>query len=577
MTIQMPQFPQANSQPEPDVERIDRVRYSRTTFFFARVILSIIFWDLLIGRIPFLGRIPRRNRSHRLRLVARRFRVIAADMGGVMIKLGQFLSARVDVLPPEIIEELLGLQDEVPPVDQTEVDEALTRELGNPLDIFAEIEKEVMGAASLGQTYRAWLRTPEPNSPSIPVVIKVQRPNIESLVYTDLAALRVVAKWIMRYRPISSRADVPALMEEFAVTLWEELDYKSEVKNAAQFAEMFEGYEGLHTPKFYEEHCTDRVLVMENVEGLKLTELDRIREIGIDPHQVADRLVDAYFSQVFEKSFFHADPHPGNLFLRERPDKPRADGEPMPFDLIFIDFGMMGRVSAETRNLLQQVLISVTTRNARGLTKAYDELGFFLQDADLERIAEAQEKILNQVWGRDLADLANPDMGEIQELGSEFKDLLFDFPFQVPQNFIYLGRALGMLSGLSSMLNPTINPWFYIEDYGQRMLRSRETRQATGDYLLKTAREYAQIPGQVKHVLGEIERGKLKLQVKPDRKLEQQLDRLEKRGKQLNTTVVTAALLICGTILYVSAEPRLASIFWTLSGTIYLWSGWRNL
>ena len=248
----------------------------------------------------------------------------------------------------------------------------------------------------------------------------------------------------------------------------------------------------------------------------------------------------------------------------------------MPFDLIFIDFGMMGRVSAETRNLLQQVLIAVTTRDARGLTQAYDELGFFLPGADLERISEAQAKVLNQIWGRDLADLAKPDMGEIKELGAEFKDLLFDFPFQVPQNFIYLGRALGMLSGLSTMLNPTINPWFYIEDYGQRMLRSRETRQATGDYLLNTAREYAKIPAQLKRILGDAERGNLKLQFKPDRKLEQQLDRLEKRSRQFNTTIVSTAFLLCGTLLYTNLEPQLASIFWSISGITFVWSGWRN-
>ena len=556
-------------------EAIDRLRYFRITSFFARIILSVVFWDLFVARAWLIGPSVKASRPERFRKMSRRFRYLAVDMGGVLIKLGQFLSARVDILPPEIILELVGLQDEVPPIPHNEIDAVIRSELGNPDQIFTRVEKEPLAAASLGQTHRAWLRLPDRDVEDA-VVIKVQRPRIERLVRTDIAALRIVARWVMRYRPIRSRANVPALMEEFGEVLWEELDYKLELTNAGQFASMFESYDGLHIPRFYDQYCTGRVLVIENVEGLKITDVEQINALGIDSKQVADRLLDVYYIQVFDNAFFHADPHPGNLFLRARPDKPHAEDESTPFDLIFIDFGMMGRIPEETNQLLRTMLVSMTTRNARKLTETYQKLGFFLPGADLERITEAQERILDQIWDRNLLDLAQPDMAEVADIGSEFNDIIFDFPFQIPQNFIYLGRAVGILSGLSALLNPTINPFGYIEDYGKRILGSQQLGAIGRDAVVETFREYAGIPAQLKRVLDDAEKGKLKLQFKPDRKTEQQLERLERRSRQLNGSVVSVAMLLAGTILYVSEEPTMGISFWCVAAASHLWSSLRN-
>lgn len=562
--------------PSTDTNEIDRMRYLRITTFFARIILSIVFWDLLVGRVWLIGPGVKARRPERYRRMSRRFRFLAVDMGGVLIKLGQFLSARIDILPPEIILELVGLQDEVPPIPGEEIQAVIYAELGDPLRIFTRVEQEPLAAASLGQTHRAWLPVEGQPEQLEAVVIKVQRPNIERTVRTDIAALRVVARWVMKYRPIRSRANVPALMEEFGDVLWEELDYQLELNNAGQFATMFQNYEGLYIPRFYDDYCTNRVLVIENVEGLKITEVDKLTELGIDSKQVADRLLDVFYVQVFDNAFFHADPHPGNLFLRARPDRPHADDEPTPFDLIFIDFGMMGRIPDETNELLRTMLVSMTTRNATKLTETYAKLGFFLPGADLDRITEAQERVLDQVWDRELLDLANPNMDEVQELTGDFTDLIFDFPFQIPQNFIYLGRAVGILSGLSALLNPTINPFSYIEDYGKRILSSQQLGAIGRDAVVETLREYAAIPNQLKRVLTDAEKGKLKLQFKPDRKTELQLERLERRSRQLNGNVVTAATLLAGTILYVSEEPTVGITFWSISAVNYLWSTWRN-
>lgn len=553
----------------PQEEGIDRRRYLRITTFFASVILSVIGNDLILGRVPLLKARVKNGRSERFRMFARRFRDLAAEMGGVMIKLGQFLSARVDVLPPEIILELIGLQDEVPPVDLAEIEGVLTAEFGDIDQRFQTFDKEPLAAASLGQTHRATMVTAEGVRD---VVVKVQRPDIESIVRTDLSALRTVAKWVMAYEPIRRRADVPALMEEFAVTLWEELDYRLEVENAERFRGMFAEYDGLVVPEFYEEACTGRVLVIENVSNLKITDTQELSEAGVDLGALADRLLDVYYRQVFDEAFFHADPHPGNLFVRPRPDLVTETTASTPFDLIFIDFGMMGRIPEGTLEILSRVLISMVTQNAAGLTQAFDELGFFLPGADLERISEAQSKVLEQIWGRGLVDLANPDMAEVKELGNEFKDILFAFPFQVPQNFVYLGRALGILSGLSVSLNPTIDPFTYIEKYGQKLLRRQQADLFNSDSLLNWLREMATLPVRVKRVVDSAESGTLKLNVKPDKQTSLRLDKLEKRSRQLNSTITSAALLTCGTILYVNSSPDLAVGFWVMSGILFLWS-----
>lgn len=532
--------------------RIDRARYQRITFFFARVIIHLVWWDIVLRQV-MPGRVLA-SRSERWRLLARRFRQLAVEMGGVLIKLGQFLSTRVDVLPSEIIDELRGLQDEVPPVETEAILAVIEDELGGLSERFREIETEPMAAASLGQVHRAWLQADEAQGDGA-VVIKVQRPGIVQLVQTDLAALRVVARWIMYYPPIRRRADVPALMEEFARTLWEELDYEQEADNVERFAQMFAGDEGVYIPAVYRRHSTGRVLVLENVEAIKITDVAGMEAAGIDSKEVAARLLDVYLKQVFEEGFFHADPHPGNLFVQpcaqpvQEVDE-EEEAPSRPFRLIFVDFGMVGRIETLRSESLRKVLFSATQRDAQGLTEAYQELGFFLPGVDLERIAEAQEVMLDRLWGRNLMEMTRPDPQEVQELAKEFRDILFEFPFQVPQNFIYLGRAIGMLSGLASTLDPQFDPWYQVETYGMTLLRRRETQQLGVESVVETVKLLVQLPLQLQRVLTAAERGRLRVEAAPDRQMVRQMDRLERKITQLQMTIVGATGVLSAVLFY---------------------------
>jgi predicted unusual protein kinase regulating ubiquinone biosynthesis (AarF/ABC1/UbiB family) len=537
-----------------DSYTIDRQRYRLILIFFARVIAHFIWWDLLYARLPIIGHAARRSRPRRYRLLARRFRGLAVLMGGVMIKLGQFLSTRVDILPPEITEELQGLQDEVPPEPPERIFSVLRQDLGDLSDRFARIEERPLAAASLGQAHRAWLLPEEEGGGETAVVVKIRRPGIEDTVATDLAALRIVARWFMRYKPIGRRANVPALMEEFAATLWEELDYLSEADNAERFAKMYADSAQIYIPIVYRQHSTARVIVLEDVTAIKITDVAAMEAAGISPPEVANVLLDAYFQQVFRTGFFHADPHPGNLFIRPYPEGSwdEAAGGERPFHLIFVDFGMVGSVPELMGENLSKLLVGVTRRDAYELTAALQSLGFFLPGADLERITEAFRTLLDRIWGRKLLELAQPDPREVQELSREFRDVLFDFPFQIPLNFIYLGRALGIVSGLVSQLNPEINPWYYFEKYGMEMIREQQTAEMNWQTLIEAIRPYLETPGQVRRILFMLENGRLRVQSVRDAETNR---RLEKRLNQLSWSLLGAAGMVSATLLYLNRKP----------------------
>ncbi len=526
-------------------------RYRRILLFFSGAIIHFIWWDVLWGRAPFVRDWVRQSRPNRFRRWARRFRLLAVEMGGVMIKLGQFFSSRVDVLPPEITEELQGLQDEVPPAAWADIALVLRADLGDINARFARFDQEPLAAASLGQVYRAWLWPEEPGGAlGASVVVKVQRPNIAQIVRIDLSALRVVTRWVQRYPPIGRRADAPALMDEFARTLWEELDYEAEANNAEKFAQMYAGSEEIIIPAVYRDHSAACVIVLEDVEAIKITDMAAMAAAGIDSKQVAERLLETYFGQIFKEGFFHADPHPGNLFVRPYPESIWDPDEPRQFWLTFVDFGMVGRVPDLMGDNLRKMLVSVTQRDARQLTEAYSDMGFFLPGADLDRITEAQATVLDRIWGRNLLDLARPDPKEMQEWGFEFRDLLFEFPFQIPQDFIYLGRCLGMVSGLVSLLDPEINPWHQIEKFGEELISSQELREFGMETAWQLVRPYLSAPARVQKLLDAVEQGRLKVQTVPDRETLRRLDRIEKRLGQIAWSIFGAAGMISATLFY---------------------------
>jgi predicted unusual protein kinase regulating ubiquinone biosynthesis (AarF/ABC1/UbiB family) len=322
-----------------------RGRYLRILTFFAGVIVRFIYWELILRKIGF-RQLAKTTRPERFRREALRFRALALRMGGVMIKVGQFLSSRLDILPPEITDTLADLQDEVPAESFAEIRQLAEQELGAPLsEKFEWFDENPLAAASLGQVHRARLRVDaEREEDFTNVVVKVQRPNIAFIVAVDLSALKRVGKWLMVYRPISEHADVPALLREFSETVYEEIDYQKEAGNAETFFENFKDDKLVNVPRVIRSLSTLRVLTLEDVFAIKITDYEAITAAGIDRGEVARKLLDVYLEQIFEDGFFHADPHPGNLFVTPLPPTKGSKRKTVRWQLTFVDFGMVGRV-----------------------------------------------------------------------------------------------------------------------------------------------------------------------------------------------------------------------------------------
>jgi predicted unusual protein kinase regulating ubiquinone biosynthesis (AarF/ABC1/UbiB family) len=550
---------------------IDKKRYRRTLRFFAGVFISFVTWEIILRRVVG-ARVVRKNRPQRLRRYAREFRHLAVEMGGVLIKLGQFFSARVDVLPVEITHELAGLQDEVPAADFEAVRPLIEREIG-PLDrTFSWFDERAHAAASLGQVYRGRLTNGER------VVLKVQRPGIHDLVATDLEALGVVAGWTMRFGPIRRRANVPALVEEFAATLWEELDYVAEAENAQRFGEMFADNHEVYVPAVYSDLSTACVLFLEDVTCIKITDHAAIDAAGVDRHEVALRLFRLYMTQIFDHRFFHADPHPGNLFVYPLPrEDDAAQEESRPFYLVFVDFGMVGRITDNVLAGMREALLAVGTKDMRRLVKAYQIMGVLLPHADVDRIAMAEQKIFDRVWGMNMRQMATVGYQEMREFAREFSDVLYELPFQVPQNIIYVGRAAGIVSGMCTSLDPEFNPWTAIAPYARKMVEE-ELRLQSGtilEQLVSLGRVLLKLPRLAEGIIEKMERGELQLQAASGA-AGQSNPGLDNAVRQVANALVFATLVAAGTVLLLNGERAFGWFGYGLAGVSLLLFFWRG-
>jgi predicted unusual protein kinase regulating ubiquinone biosynthesis (AarF/ABC1/UbiB family) len=564
--------------------KLKRTRYLRVVSFFIGQFAIILTWEVILKRIVGNG-IVKRGRDARTRNAARRFASLSADMGGVMIKLGQFLSSRVDILPAEITDELTGLQDNVPTVPFDYIKATVERELGPIATHYTWFDAEPLAAASFGQVHRAQLHTGER------VVVKVQRPNISDIVYTDLSALSVVARVAMWWKLIRRRANVPALLDEFSRVLWEELDYQAEADHALTFASMFADDPGVYVPAIYLAHSTAYVLTIEDVTSIKLNDYAALDRAGINRKTVASRLLETYLQQIFDFKFFHADPHPGNIFIYPLPDKhltpeQRAKKTDRPFYLIFIDFGMVGRLTPAIYEGLRETIIAVATQNANQLIGAYDKLGVLLPGVDKRRLEEATRAVFEKIWGLNMQEMQNLPYEEMVEVGKQFSDLLLTMPFQMPQDFIYLSRAVGILSGMCTGLDPEFDPWAEMQPFTSKLLSSSSDRTkgavgagSTAGALAGTAltvvRAYAtrlfQLPTLAETVLTRAERGELNVQMTLDQNTRAQLTRIESASGQLVVGVVFATLALASTLLYINNQQSMGTAGYVMSGiTLFL-------
>lgn len=450
--------------------RASRARYRRILRFASRHLASLWWYELVLPRLG-LRIISNKTRQHRLKIIARSFQRLALELSGLLIKLGQFMSTRLDVLPAEITKELEGLQDEVPAVPFEAIRALAERELGVPLErIFSFVDTVPLAAASLGQVHRAVLSPAEAEMAGLEnVVIKIQRPGIDTIVDVDLRALSKIAGWLSRISLVNRRADAPALMAEFSATCLEEIDYLNEAANAERFAANFADNPRVRVPAVAWERTTRRVLTQEDVTDIKITDLLALREAGIDPAEVADEFAAIMFDQVFIHGFFHADPHPGNVFIQPVSE---TDASGQSWRMTFIDFGMMGEVPSSLGRALRTTVIAAASRDGAGMVDGMREIGVLMPSADTVELERALTKVFDRFGGVSFVELQKVDPREFRAFASEFTDIIRALPFQFPENFLLVIRAISLTSGVCSSVNPQFNIWNAIEPYSAKLIRA---------------------------------------------------------------------------------------------------------
>ncbi len=543
----------------PDVP-FNRRRYLRVVRYFASTFAHLVFWDIFMRRI--LGRaFVERSASRRWQRLARRYRRLAVELGGVLIKLGQFLSVRVDVLPREVTSELAGLQDEVPAERLSDIQSVVEVEFGQPVDrVFPWFAPQAEAAASLAQVHRARLLTGEE------VVVKIQRPHIEEIVETDLRALWTATRWLKRYTPIRRRVDLDRLFGEFSQTTRRELDFIAEAGNAERFALNFADDPRVRIPRVHAQTSTRRVLIMENVASIKIADFEAIEAAGISRQEVARRLFDTYLKQVFVDNFVHADPHPGNLFVQPLPPILSDLGllEPVqgtPFRLVFVDFGMIATIPERVRPHLLDYLVAFVSKDPDRMVRAYQGAGVLLPGADLERLKQMEAELMERYSGLTFKQAQTLAMSEWQDLAREYRDILYEMPFQFPTDMLFVGRAVAILFGMATSLDPDLDPWEAIEPFARQVASEeirRDWRAWLGE-LAKIARLALSLPGQADRFFGQATRGELAVRTTWSLEDKRSLRRVETAVNRLTSAVVFAALLLAAVMVYVTQGGGLVS------------------
>jgi predicted unusual protein kinase regulating ubiquinone biosynthesis (AarF/ABC1/UbiB family) len=371
------------------------------------------------------------NMRERARTRARECAELLAQLGPAFIKAGQALSTRPDIVPPLLLEELAQLQDQLPGFDSALAMACIEEDLGAPVEaIFAELDREPISAASLGQVHRGTLHNGER------VAVKVQRPGLREQITLDLYIVRNIAAW-MNTNVRLIRSDLVALIDELGKRVFEEMDYLNEAANAERFAELHRHNSRIAVPAIFHHATSRRVLTMEWIDGVKLTNLDAVRALGVDPDDMVQVGVNCSLQQLLEHGFFHADPHPGNLLAL-------ADGR-----LAYLDFGMMSEVTRESRTGLIQAVVHLVNRNFGALSKDFVALGFLGEEVNLEPIVPAFEKVFGQALEMGVSRM------DFKAVTDDLSGVMYRFPFRVPPYYALIIRSLVTLEGIALSVDPS--------------------------------------------------------------------------------------------------------------------------
>ena len=423
---------------------------------WTRAQLYVAFdWFIRVLRyVVFRGVEGSARKQARLQKQAVWMRESLIGLGPTFIKIGQALGTRADLLPLEYVRELATLQDQVPAFSTAEAFAIIESELGRSVhEAYAEIDSEPIAAASLGQVYRARLATGEE------VAVKVQRPNLEATIAFDVAILFRLVKLTNRFFPkANENADWEGMLREFYSTIFEEMDYVKEGRNADRFRYNFRTWRAIRVPKVFWSHTNTRVLTLDFIRGTKVVDIEGLKAHRISAVKVNRLLIRTYLKQLLEDGFFHADPHPGNLLVMD-------SGH-----LAFFDFGMVGRISPKLQTQMIDAFFHVVGRDVRGLGQDIINLNFLKPGVDPETVRPVVESLFTHYL--------NLRLGEVnfKELTYDLAEVIYEYPFRLPSNFTYIMRALMTLEGIGVVTDPGFSFFETAKPFAREFMLRREGR-----------------------------------------------------------------------------------------------------
>lgn len=430
MAIELGDFIEAAGLLEYDPVAIRKIYQGNPRRLLKRLwetLIPISFFLIKVAIDKLFGLLEEKKR---IKARAKEFSTLLVQLGPAFIKAGQALSTRPDIIPTILLEELAELQDQLPGFDGNLAMECIQEDLGKPIEeIFFSIDKKPISAASLGQVHKAILKD------GTAVAVKVQRPGLREQITLDLYIVRNIAIWLKKYINLI-RSDLVGLIDELGKRIFEEMDYINEAKNAKKFYNLHKKNKNIAVPIVYDFATSRRVLTMEWIDGVKLTNLEAVKNLGLEPDEMIDIGVNCSLQQLLEHGFFHADPHPGNLLAL-------SDGR-----LCYLDFGMMSEVSKESRTGLIQAVVHLVNKNFEKLSNDFVSLGFLSNNIDLRPIVPAFEVVFNKALEVGVNQM------DFKAVTNDLSGVMYKFPFKVPPYYALIIRSLITLEGIALSVDP---------------------------------------------------------------------------------------------------------------------------
>ncbi|WP_084031735.1 ABC1 kinase family protein [Anaerobacillus arseniciselenatis] len=501
-------------------------RYREIVAAFTRNGFGFVMKEL--GLLELLS-VPKRlfiegSKETQTKTVGERFRLFFEQLGPTFIKIGQIASTRSDFIPADVICELEKLQDDVPPFSYEEVQQVFTEELGKNInDVFSKFHEEPIAAASIGQVHYAILKTGEK------VAVKIQRPNIRKKIETDLEILQEIAMLAERKFDWAAKYQLRDITDEFAKSLRAEVDYTIEGRNSEKIAKQFKNDPKIYIPKVYWPFTSKKILTMEYVDAIKLNEIEKIEKKGYNRNKIADKFVNAIFQQILMDGFFHGDPHPGNVLVKE--------GEV----IVLMDFGMIGRLTPQMRDHFASFVIAMMLQNTDGVIKAATKMGLVSDDANMEVLRTDVEHLREKYYDVPFSQLS---------LGEAVNDLFSvasKHGIRIPTDLTLVGKALLTMEGMVEKLDPNLSIVKIAEPFGKQLLKERYHPKNVVTRLMKNATEYGEIvtdlPKSIKQFTSIMKQGKMRVEVSIS-DLDHLLARLERVSNRLSFSIVLLSFSI---------------------------------